>query len=47
MSNREIADSLHLSRWTIDTHIRHIYDKLAVNSRTQAVHRARARGLLR
>lgn len=47
MSNREIAESLHLSRWTIDTHIRHIYDKLAVNSRTQAVHRARARGLLR
>ena len=46
MSNREIAESLHLSRWTIDSHIRHIYDKLAVNSRTQAVRRAREHGLL-
>lgn len=47
MSNREIAECLHLSRWTIDTHIRHIYDKLAVSSRTQAVRRAREHGLLR
>lgn len=47
MSNREIAESLHLSRWTIDSHIRHIYDKLAVSSRTQAVRRAREHGLLR
>jgi DNA-binding NarL/FixJ family response regulator len=47
MSNREIAESLHLSRWTIDTHIRHIYDKLAVSSRTQALRRARQHGLLR
>ncbi|MCS4296001.1 DNA-binding NarL/FixJ family response regulator [Comamonas sp. BIGb0152] len=47
LSNREIAESLHLSRWTIDTHIRHIYDKLAVSSRTQALRRAREHGLLR
>lgn len=47
MSNREIAECLHLSRWTIDTHIRHIYDKLAVSSRTQALRRAREHGLLR
>ncbi|MGE8446189.1 MAG: LuxR C-terminal-related transcriptional regulator [Comamonas sp.] len=46
MSNREIAECLHLSRWTIDTHIRHIYDKLAVSSRTQALRRAREHGLL-
>ena len=47
MSNREIAERLHLSRWTIDSHIRKIYEKLAVSSRTQAVHRAREQGLLR
>ena len=46
MSNREMAECLNLSRWTIDSHIRHIYDKLAVNSRTQAVRRAREHGLL-
>ena len=46
MSNREIAEAVNLSRWTIDTHIRHIYGKLAVNSRTQAVHTARLHGLL-
>ena len=47
MSNREIAEAVNLSRWTVDTHIRHIYGKLAVNSRTQAVHAARLHGLLR
>jgi ATP/maltotriose-dependent transcriptional regulator MalT len=47
MSNREMAECLNLSRWTIDSHIRHIYDKLAVSSRTQAVRRAREHGLLR
>ncbi len=46
MSNREIAQDLSLSRWTIDSHIRHIYDKLAVSSRTQALRRAREQGLL-
>ena len=47
MSNREIAATLSLSRWTIDSHIRNIYGKLAVTSRTQAVRRAREHGLLR
>ena len=47
MSNREIADILNISKWTVGTHVRHIYRKLAVNSRTQAVREARAHGLLR
>jgi DNA-binding NarL/FixJ family response regulator len=47
MSNREIAEALNVSRWTVDTHIRHIYSKLSVNSRTQAVRAARLRGLFR
>lgn len=47
MSNRKIADALGLSRWTIDTHIRHIYSKLSVNSRTQAVRAAHLHCLFR
>lgn len=47
MSNREIAESVNLSRWTVDTHIRNIYRKLSVKSRTQAIREARAQGLLR
>ena len=47
MSNRNIADALGLSRWTIDTHLRHIYSKLSVNSRTQAVRAAHLHGLFR
>lgn len=46
MSNREIADALSVSRWTIDTHIRRIYTKLSVNSRTQALRAARLQGLV-
>ncbi|MPS49368.1 response regulator transcription factor [Methylobacillus sp.] len=46
MANREIAEQLHLSRYTVECHIKHIYRKLAVSSRTKAVHEARSRGLL-
>lgn len=46
LSNREIAEATGLSRLTIETHTRNIYRKLAVRSRTEAVHAARARGLL-
>ena len=45
-SNRKIADTLHRSGNTIDTQIKSIYRKLAVNSRTQAVRRATQQGLL-
>lgn len=46
LSNREIAEATGLSRLTIETHTRNIYRKLAVRSRTEAVHAARERGLL-
>lgn len=45
--NREIAELLSLSRFTIEAHTRNIYRKLAVGSRTAAVFEARALGLLR
>ncbi len=33
---REIAEDLHIGLETVRTHIRHIYDKLEVRSRTEA-----------
>lgn len=46
LTNREIADVLSLSKFTVECHIRNVYKKLAVRSRTQAVFEARALGLL-
>ena len=46
MTNREIAESLFLSRYTVECHIKNIYRKLSGPSRTKAVSEARARGLL-
>ncbi|MDM0116636.1 response regulator transcription factor [Variovorax sp. J22R133] len=43
----EAAALLSLSRHTVSTHVKNIYEKLAVNNRTQAVNRARATGQLR
>ncbi len=40
LSNQEIADQLVLSVGTIKVHIRHIYQKLNVSSRTQAIAQA-------
>jgi LuxR family transcriptional regulator, maltose regulon positive regulatory protein len=42
----EIANELYLSVHTIKTHIRHLYAKLGVHGRGDAVQRARALGLL-
>ncbi|MCY1164907.1 Chemotaxis response regulator protein-glutamate methylesterase [compost metagenome] len=47
LSNREMAETLSISRLTVECHTKNIYRKLAVNSRTEAVYRARAQGLLR
>jgi DNA-binding CsgD family transcriptional regulator len=38
-SNTEIASLLFLSRYTVEDHLRHLFDKLAVNSRSALVSR--------
>ncbi|MCL6473354.1 MAG: response regulator transcription factor [Firmicutes bacterium] len=43
-SNKEIADELSLSIRTVESHIGHIFNKLGVNSRTEAVILALRRG---
>jgi LuxR family maltose regulon positive regulatory protein len=45
-SNREIARHLVVTLPTIKRHVSNIFDKLGVTSRTQAVARARQRGML-
>jgi LuxR family maltose regulon positive regulatory protein len=45
-TNPEIANQLVLGLSTIKTHINHLFQKLGVSSRTQAIARARALGLL-
>lgn len=45
-SYAEIGKALFISVNTVATHIKHIYDKLAVNSRGKAVREAEQRGLI-
>lgn len=47
LSKQEIADHLYVSVHTVKTHIHHLYTKLDVHTRGEAVERARAFGLLR
>ena len=44
--NQAIADTLHIALTTTKAHIRHIYEKMAVKSRTQAVAKGRELGLI-
>ena len=45
-SSREIAEKLDISYYTVTTHIKNIYSKLQVNSRSEAIHEAYKLGLI-
>lgn len=44
--NKDIARTLHISENTVEAHLKHCYQKLSVMSRSEAVTKARALGLL-
>ena len=45
-SNDELAERLHLSPDTVKAHLRHVYEKLGVESRVEAVTEAMRTGLV-
>lgn len=45
-SNKNIAKRLFVSPNTIKTHLAHLYEKLGVSSRTQAIHKSKALKLI-
>jgi two-component system, NarL family, response regulator len=46
-SNKEIATSLGITERTVKSHLGHLFEKLGVTSRTEAVKVATRRGLVR
>jgi DNA-binding NarL/FixJ family response regulator len=46
-SNREIGEELNISEGTVKIHLTHLFEKLGAASRTDAVAKAVARGLIR
>jgi DNA-binding NarL/FixJ family response regulator len=46
-SNKEIANELSISERTVKTHLGHLFEKLGVTSRTEAIKVATRRGLVR
>ena len=46
LSAAEIASEIHVSVYTVKTHMRHLYAKFGVHKRSAAIERARALGLL-
>ncbi len=47
LSNQEIADRLYISIHTVKTHTNHIFEKMGVKRRTQAILRGRELGIIK
>ena len=45
-SSKEIGEKLNISYYTVTTHVKNIYNKLQVNSRTEALYQANKLGLI-
>ena len=45
--DKEIAKTMSISIWTVKSHVKHIYEKLHVKNRRQAILRAEELGLLK
>lgn len=46
LTNKEIARNLDVSPNTVKSHLAHLYDKLGVSRRTQAIHKSKALRLI-
>jgi DNA-binding NarL/FixJ family response regulator len=44
-TNREVAERLYLSPYTVNSHLRHVFTKLGIRSRVELAHLAAARGM--
>ena len=45
-TNREVADRLYLSAYTVNSHLRHVFAKLGIRSRVELARMAAERGVL-
>jgi DNA-binding NarL/FixJ family response regulator len=46
LTNKAIAEALHLSRFTVETHLKHVFSKVGVSSRTALAAQFVRRGVL-
>jgi len=44
-TNREVAERLYLSPYTVNSHLRHVFTKLGIRSRVELAGRAAVRGI--
>jgi DNA-binding NarL/FixJ family response regulator len=44
-TNREVAERLYLSRYTVNSELRYVFPKLGIRSRVEPAHLATTRGM--